>query len=232
MSISQEELTKFFKEIGGVVSQKEQEALAKEAKKTKLADWKNRHNSMIVLSGAAAGLIPGGLGLLALPADLLWCGKVSANACFGVGHILGKEVDYDFDMAPITAIWTDQAYGARDIPEGKVGIEVPVAQTLMGKAGAKIGGKVAGKVLQKATVKGSAKIAAKLSHKASTKGAAKLVAKLGPKLALGWVPLLGAGLSAGVNYWLVDGLMEAAIQYYANPYVLFYEKNWIDSSDA
>jgi hypothetical protein len=232
MNISQEEqnsVIQFFLELANLVSEKERQALKETALKSNLDSWKKGYKLMITGSGAASGALPLPLALMAIFPDLVFCGKVATQTCFGIGHILGKEVDYDLDMNHITAIWAGIAKGERTVPEGKTGIEVIALKSLPIKVAIKPATKVAGKVLAKATLKASTKIVTKLSAKAASKASAKLIAKFFTKVAVSWVPLLGAVVSAWVNNWLVDGLVDSAIEYYANPYVTYDNADLDDS---
>ena len=53
--------------------------------------------------------------------------------------------------------------------------------------------------------------------------------KLTAKTGLGWIPFIGGVVSAGVNWWLVDGLLTAAEQYYTNDYIII---NDVEIADA
>ena len=60
--------------------------------------------------------------------------------------------------------------------------------------------------------KGGAKVAAPAST--------KLVAKIASKMSVKWVPILGGIIGAGINVWIMGGLMDAAEKYYSNDYVV------------
>lgn len=180
-----------------------------------MSDWYDRQTGKVALSGAATGVMGGPVGLAAIIPDLMWCGRVGAHGCYGIGHILGREVDYDQDMDYILSVWSEAVEAAMNIPAGKVGIKI------FGKAAiAPMAGHLAGTIVSKATLKGGSKLAAKLAAKSVSKATAKLAAKLTAKAGFSWIPLVGGVASAGVNVWLVRGLMKAAEQYYRHDYLV------------
>ena len=209
-----EEIAQMFKDLGNLGNNAERRALEKQAKNYHLSDWKAERIAMVVGSGALSGALGGPVGLAAIPADLAWCGRVSALGCFGIGHILGSEVDYDLDMNLIMSIWTGLGEATSIVPAGKVGIKI------CGKATPKIAGKVAGVLVSKVALKGGSKLGTKLASKAASKAATKLVAKLTAKGTTGWIPIIGGLVSGGVNWWLVGGLLDAAEEYYKGDYLV------------
>ena len=209
-----EDIAQVFKDLGNLGNRLEREALERQAKNYHLSDWKAERIAMVVGSGALSGALGGPIGLAAIPADLAWCGRVSGLGCFGIGHILGREVDYDLDMSLIMSIWTGLGEAASVVPAGKVGIKI------CGKATPKIAGKVAGVLVSKVALKGGSKLGAKLASKAATKAATKVVTKLAAKGGTGWIPIVGGIVSGGINWWLVGGLLDAAEQYYKHDYLI------------
>ncbi|MEG3839385.1 hypothetical protein [Microcoleus sp. herbarium14] len=203
-----------FKDLANLGNTMEREQLKKQVKGYSIKGWKEERIAMVVASGGISGALGGPMGLAAIPADLAWCGRVSALGCFGIGHIKGIDVDYDVDMNLIMSIWTGLGEAASTIPVGKVGIKV------CSKATPKIAAKVAGVLVSKVALKGGSKLGAKLASKAASKAAAKLATKLMAKTGTGWIPLVGGIVSGGVNWWLVDGLLEAAEQYYSHEYIV------------
>lgn len=55
---------------------------------------------------------------------------------------------------------------------------------------------------------------------AASKAATKLTAKLAAKTGFGWIPLIGGVVSAGINWWLLSGLLDAAETYYKSDYIV------------
>jgi hypothetical protein len=196
-----------------------------EAKIKKFSDvkaWKEHNISLVIATGGLSGIAGGPVGLAAIPVDLAWCGRVGVHGSIGIGYILGRNVDYEEDMNLILAIWGGLGDAAMTVPAGKVGIKVG------GKIAAKSVSLVAGTVVSKFVLKGGSKVGAKLASKAASKAATKFMAKLTAKTGLAWIPLIGGVVSAGVNWWLVDGLMSAAEQYYRNDYVILNDEELAD----
>lgn len=214
----QNDISQMFKDLGNLGEAQERKALKRKVNNYTLNEWKKENIGMAVASGAASGAIGGPVGLAALPADLAWCGRVSALGCFGIGHILGRDVDYDEDMPLILSVWTGLGEAAVSVPVGKVGIKVS------SKVTAKTAAKVAGKVVSKAAMKGGSKLGAKLAAKAASLAASKVVAKLAAKTGTAWVPIIGGVVSGGVNWWLVSGLLDTAEKYYRHPYVVLHDE--------
>lgn len=208
-----DEIATMFKDLANLGTKMEREQLKKQVKGYSVNGWKTERLTMVVTSGALSGAIGGPVGLAAIPADLAWCGRVSALGCFGIGHIKNVDIDYDVDMNLILAIWTGLAEATSLIPAGKVGIKVSSKAATLGA------GMVAGSLISKATLKGSSKLGAKLASKAASKAATKLAAKLMAKGGTGWIPVIGGLVSGGVNWWLVSGLLDAAEKYYSHEYV-------------
>jgi hypothetical protein len=208
-------VTETFKALSSLGNDQERSALETKAKSfTDVNAWRNHNIQLVVATGAASGIAGGPIGLAAIPVDLAWCGRVGSHGSIGIGYILGCSVDYEEDMNLILAIWGGLGKSSMTVPAGKVGIKVG------GKIAAKSAGIVAGTVVSKLALKGGSKLGAKLASKAASKAATKFMAKLTAKTGLGWIPLIGGVVSAGVNWWLVDSLMDAAEQFYRNDYVV------------
>ena len=192
-------------------------------------DWKSRQVAKVAGVGGATGLLGGPWGLALEAADIAYLFAVSGRACYGVGHILGRELDYESDIPLILSVWSGAGETAAFVGIGQVGIKAGgVAAKTFGVsakiiAGAtlaatgKAGGKVAGKIITKAAFKGGAKVSTKIVTKVGGKVGSKAATKLGFK----WMPLIGGLVSAGINYWVANGLVEAAIDFYNSEYVVF-----------
>ncbi|QLE50372.1 hypothetical protein FD724_21230 [Nostoc sp. C057] len=206
----QEEVAQIFRNWGSGMLEVERKALREKASKYTVDDWKAEHIVYVAGSGALTGAIGGPVGLAAILPDLFWCKKVGTQGCLGIGYIKGYVIDYENDMNMILAVWSDLAEATVSVPVGKVGIKISN----------KILPKVAGKVVEKVILKGSSKIGAKLAAKAASKAATKLTAKLAAKTGVGWIPLIGGVVSAGINWWLLSGLLDAAETYYKSDYIV------------
>jgi hypothetical protein len=210
----QDQVAQIFKDWGSDLNYSERIALEKKTRDYKVGNWKTEHIAYVVASGAASGAMGGPVGIAAIPADLLWCKKVAVQGCLGIGYILGCDVDYEKDMNFILALFADVGEPSYVIPAGKIGVKIS------NKAMTKIAPKVAGKVVEKIALKSGSKFAAKLAGKAATKASAKLMAKLTAKTGFGWIPGVGGAVSAGINWWLLAGLLNAAEEYYKHPYLV------------
>ena len=60
-----------------------------------------------------------------------------------------------------------------------------------------------------------AKVSVKLSQKLAKKLATKIVSKMAAKFLLGFVPIVGAAVSAYLNHWLMEGIGSSAERYYS-----------------
>jgi hypothetical protein len=240
----QESLAGIFRDWGKELNSQERNALQKKAAGYTMEDWRVEHLALVAGSGIAAGVTGGWWSLAAIGADLAWCRKVAPIACLGIGYIYGAQVDIDYDMNMIMAIWAGFGQVSFDVPVDKIAVQtsakplgklagksVELSFKMFPKTSSKIAGKVAGKTLGKVTqklitkssLKSSPKMLAKLSAKIVEKAVAKVSAKAATKMGVGWIPIVGGVVSGGVNCWLLHGLMEAAEAYYSHPYVVFAE---------
>jgi hypothetical protein len=212
-------VTEVFKGLSTLGTEQERKALEKKAKSfTSVSAWREYNIALVVSSGAVSGMAGGLIGMAAIPVDLAWCGRVGGHGSIGIGYILGHDVDYEQDMNMILAIWGGVCEASMNVPAGKVGIKI--GGKIGGKAAAIVGGAVTSGVVYKYALKGSSKLSAKLASKAASKAATKFLTKLTAKTGFGWIPLIGGVVSAGVNWWLVDGLLTAGEEYYNNDYII------------
>jgi|GEM_PF-2214744 hypothetical protein len=235
----QEELTKIFKDWGKELNSQERVALEKDASEyTDVEVWKAKHIALVATSGMAAGVTGGPWSYAAIIADLLWCRKVAPLGCLGIGYIWNEDVDIDQDMNMIMAIWAGVGLASVSVPTGKIGVKVSPKATmklgikivpkLAAKGTGKLAGEVFGKVISKTALKTSSKALSKLTAKIVDKAVAKVFAKAAAKVGVGWIPIIGGVVSGGINWWLLSTMMDAAEQYYANPYVVFDENELVE----
>lgn len=229
------------------LNEKEEKALNNLRGKIDIDTYKTKQLALVGGSGGLAGAVGGWWGIGLVAADLVWCGKVAGQSCLGIGYILEREPKPD-DIELILAIWTGMATASNGVPSGKVGIVInetsesykkavfntgdaliTKALTKMGvKGAAKIGSKFTGLafesagaiIFKKLAIKGSSKLAGKLLSIVSAKSVSKLLTKLFAKLGTSWIPVFGGIVCAGVNLWLVNGLLEASEKYYKHDYVI------------
>lgn len=228
----QETLTPIFRGWGSEINSLERANLKDKAMKDNLSSWRNKHIALVTTAGGAAGITGGPWSsCAAIGADLWVCRKVAPIACLGMGYILGHDVDFEQDMNLIMAIWSGIGTASATVPAGKVGVKVSPKMTmkvgtkflpkLAAKGSGKIAGKVVGKVISKTALKGTSQIAGVLTSKVVSKAVGKVSAKMAAKVGVGWIPIIGGVVSGGINWWLLETLMDAAHQYYSNPYVVF-----------
>lgn len=235
-----DQIAEIFRDWGKELNAQEREAVKKQASKAaSLNSWRRGQITSVITSGAAAGVTGGWWSVPAIVADLAWCRKVSPIACLGIGIINRCDVDFEQDMNLIMAIWAGVGEASTVVPVGKVGIKtsakvalktapkltVKIGSKVVAKGAGKVAGKAIGKVMSKTSLKGSSKVLAKLTGKIVEKGVTKLSAKIATKVGVGWIPIVGGIASGGVNYWLLESLMNAAEEYYSNPFVVFNEQD-------
>lgn len=167
-----------------------------------LPQWRFESVTAVTGVGVLTGLAPGPAGIVLEGLDIAYLLASCGRACYGIGHILGREVDYDRDIPLILAIWANAGEAAAIAGAGKVGVKIggKAAVVLGTQAASKLGGKMLAKV--------------------SGKAAAKLTGKLGAKAAAGFMPIVGPAVSGGINYWVATSLMDAAEKYYRSGYVI------------
>ena len=231
MSI-QDQLSQLFRDWGSEMNKGERKNLRNKASRaSSVNSWRRGWMASVVTSGTAAGAIGGPWSAAALVADLAWCRNVSPVACLGIGVILNCDIDFDQDMNLIMAVWSGVGVTSAVVPAGKIGVKTApkisvkvgtkIAPKLSGKLAGKMAGKVIGKVVSKTALKSTSKAFAKLTEKIVAKSVAKVSAKFATKVGVGWIPIVGGIVSGGINFWLLETLMDAAYEYYTNPYVVF-----------
>ncbi|WP_158319441.1 hypothetical protein [Actinoplanes xinjiangensis] len=192
-----------------------------------MGDWHARQVAMVTASGAGSAILPG-YHLAAMVADVAFVVNRLGVAGHGAGAILGYQAGRGDilgadDMAAIVLYWVGADDFTAAMKQAALGRTVagfmplvagnPVAvnsgvHTMMGGLGYLAGQKVGSKAGAKAGGKLGAKVAGQL--------AAKLSAKLSGKVLSGFVPILGAVVAGGVNAWIVDGILDAAKDYYTD----------------
>ncbi len=174
--------------------------------------WKSLQSNKVAAAGFGSGLLGGPIGLGLEAADTGYLLSVAGRACYGVGHILGKKIDYKKDIEGILAIWAGVGKGYSNtelnVKVGSYGAIIP------------IGGKMAFKATAKVSPKFALKLAAKASSKIIGKAGAKAASKVAGKASTKWIPLAGGVISAAINKWVVETLLKAAEEYYEADYVL------------
>ena len=188
------------------------------AKNESLSSWKTRQNAMVTGSGAAAVSIPG-LHLVGMAADIAFVLNRMGTASYGVGAIIGYDNDYgnimeedDFEL--ILAYWAND----REIIEAMKGkVAADLSAKIAAKFSTKLLGKEAAKVLTQTMLSSVAQLAAKkATGKMLSKPAVKFASKFAAKGLGGFVPILGAAVGGGINLWLLNGIQDAAEEFYVD----------------
>jgi hypothetical protein len=190
--------------------------------------WRWEHRGLAA-SCAGGNLLPGPAALAALVIEIPALLHVMSRGALGVGVCIGEGCD-DADYEAILAVWS----GALKLDDGLreallAQIAAPTAVTLGSSTGVAAATAVAGKAGTKLVIKGATKLngivlssavmllagkkaAAQVGAKTA---AAQISAKIISSLPARVVPIIGAGICAGVNVWFVNGIVDAAERYYA-----------------
>ncbi len=202
--------------------------------------WRKSQIAQTVSVGAGSMLIPGHHHLMVMTADFSVIMHKMAIMTWGIGHKMGVTVDARTDLANVLALWS-HAISESDLHEvlalgsaailtgagmvalgvhhmGATGFANAVAVQIVSKsagatAGAlvsKVGGKGAGKAVSKVT----GKLAAQAMQTIAPNLGAKVAAQMGAKHVGGWIPIVGAVVGGGINYWIMSSMADAAQTYY------------------
>jgi hypothetical protein len=194
-------------------------------------------------AGAVAALVPGAH-LPALVADLAFLLHKMAYCSWGVGEICDCVVLGKPDFENILALWSEAstpeelpfravskaalraAVVAGALTVGGLSVAAVLSTKMGQKALVKLGAKAGyaagqhllvkalGKGATKATLSVSGHMGAKLGAKLGAKVGAKISAKMAAKGLLGFMPVVGSLASAGINYYFVTSIAQAAWDYY------------------
>lgn len=187
------------------------DSLATIAKRYTVSQWRRNTIAKVVAVGAVTGA-PGGLaGGILSALDIAYLFGAAGRGCYGIGHILGRDVEREEDLRLILAVWCGAAESVAGVTAGKIAIKVAGKAALPTVAG------FASTVLAKSAIKGGGKMSAKLLPQI----AGKLAGQFAGKAGAAFVPLLGGLVSGAISYWVANSLMNAAEQYYRHDYVQF-----------
>ena len=191
-----------------------------------LGKWRRYQVDRVGLTGSVAGAVVGPTFALSEFLDLTYCRRTAIRSCLGIGYRLQGNVNHKEDLNYILGIWA--------------GVLEPISESdsfnpslLFIKAVPKTVGKVTAKAtiafvpglilknttayyVGKTPAKAAAKLTAKVVNKIVDKAAAKLLAKYAAKSPGLFNPIAGAAAGGGINWWLIDSLMDAAETYYAS----------------
>ena len=103
-------------------SDEAKDELRRAAKQYLVQGWTAAQIAKAGAVGAVTGLPGGPLGLALEGLDIAYLLGAAGRGCYGVGHIKGRDVDYESDLSIILAIWCGAAEACGAIAAGKVGI--------------------------------------------------------------------------------------------------------------
>jgi hypothetical protein len=208
------------------------ESAKADARKYKtVQQWREQLQIRIGAAAVGTSLIPGlhGCGIVI---ELPYLFRLMGRGAIGTGELLAGEIEAEADLLAIFALWSGAiskstlaaavggvvvvdgvvhpVFGAKVLALGfKLGVKAVAAHAGMSAAAAASIGHGAGAVGQmlqpifgKVLTKISAKIAAKISAHASA------------KVLVGWVPLLGAAVNAGISLYILNEFLTSAKTYY------------------
>ena len=179
--------------------------ICQDAEDYTVSQWITRQRLKGVVVGGGAAVIPV-VGYLTLPADILATLRIMHRTAIGISHIQLNHANQE-TFSHILAVWS----GAATL-DGN--LEKQIAAKLLAKSSTAIGGQVGLKMAITAfTLCTGAIVAKQLGPQVVTKVATKLSAKLTAKATTRWIPFISAAAGAGVNYWVIDGMSEAAREY-------------------
>lgn len=179
--------------------------ICQDARSYTVSQWITRQRLKGVAVGGGAAVVPV-LGYLTLPADILTTLRIMHRTAIGITHIRLNHADQE-TFSHILAVWS----GAANL-DGS--LQKQIAAKLLAKGSTTIGGQLGLKMAITAfTLCTGAIVAKQLGPQVVTKVATKLSAKLTAKATTRWIPLISAVAGAGVNYWVIDGMSQAAQEY-------------------
>ena len=208
-------VSKAIKNVALLDSAEQRASLRRDALNCSMTEWKVKMISKVSGVGFLTGL-PGGPAAIPLEAaDIAYLLAVTGRACYGIGHIEGRQIDYETDIPIILGIWSGAMNAANEVGVAKVGIK------LAGKSVVTVAAPALAKVVGKLVAKSAFKAGGKMAAKVAALTAAKITAKMAAKVSTKWIPILGGFTSAAINGWVMDGILDAATGFYQKNYVVF-----------
>lgn len=200
MSFTEEMIQLAFEKLSG-----DTETICRNASGHSVLSWKAWQIAKGATVGAIAGAIPG-VGYLTLPADLAYAMRLIHRSAVGISSIkLGVADDDTF--AGILGVWA----GSIELNDE---LANQIAAKVLAKAATHVGGVEGLKLSIKALIIASQAIVHnKLAPKVANKVASKVAAKLGAKTATRWIPVASAVVGGGTNWWILNGVSNAAERY-------------------
>lgn len=178
-----------------------------ETKKTTLTAWQNTQIAKAASVGGAAAAIPIA-GYLTMPADIAALFRIMHRSAIGTcEHELGYANDGVF--AGVLAVWSGALVLDDDMHQQVVAKTMAKSATVMGgQAGVKL-------AIEALNISAQVIIAKKLGPKIAQKIALKISAKIAAKATTRWIPVISAVVGGGANWYIVNGMNKAAVEYSA-----------------
>lgn len=177
-------------------------------KESTLDSIRSKNIAMAASSGGAAVAIPI-LHVAGVAADVAFLMNRMSVASYSIGVVKGHDAGYgnfleEEDFLIVLGVWA-----------GEESITAGISAKAAADFSTKVYGKSALKMIAKTMLKNVGVIASKkMGGKLATKVGAKFGAKLGGKVAAGFVPFLGAAVGAGINYYFINSVCDAAEKVY------------------
>jgi hypothetical protein len=200
MTVSADVLMNTFDSVGADL-----ETIRRAAKGYTVPAWKRLQLAKAATLGACVAVVPAS-GAVLLPAELLALMRVMHRGVVGVCAIHHDYVDEE-QFPNVLGVWS-----------GHMALNETLAAQIATKALAHtaymVGGPTGVMLASKAfAATCETLVAKKLGPKIAQKVAAKMAAKIGAKLSVSWIPFVSAAVGAGINCWIVNGLIDAADEY-------------------
>lgn len=178
-------------------------SLYEETSKLNMDEYISNQRTKAVALGAGTAAIPG-MHLAGMAADIVALFKLMCDTSYGIGSISSNQKNIgingidEFDFVTILTRWGGD-YDAINA----MNIAVAGAKS----AGAVVGGQIASHIAVALLPKPIIKILVKIIAK-------KIGLKFAGKGLAGFIPFLGPTVSAGINWWIFDSMMDEAKKYY------------------
>lgn len=200
ISLSADALMNAFDMVGADL-----ETIRRDARGYTVRSWKSLQLAKAATLGACVAIIPAS-GAVLLPAELLALMRVMHRGVVGVCAIHHDYVDEE-QFPNVLGVWS----GQMALNEA---LAAQVATKAIAHTAYMVGGPTGIMLASKAfAATCETLVAKKLGPKIAQKVAAKLAAKIGAKLSVSWIPFVSAVVGAGINGWIVGGLIDAADEY-------------------
>ncbi len=217
---------------------------AKTSGYTSVSQWRTVSIADVSIAGGGACAIPL-TGVVAIPVEFGYLLQQIYNSALGIGFIVNGDANKDdfanilaiwCDEYALTKVLLTQAFAASGAAYASFGVKVgeiasdKVADRALGMMGGaalpasppaiaqiqKAAKEVPHTIISNVLAHHSGnKVAGKLGAKLAAKLGAKFGAKMGAKLSTVIIPGVSAIVCGGVNWWIMDGVLTSAEQYFS-----------------